>query len=103
LFRYIQDISDGTFDGLIAQSLEELYITNSWLTRVPPSLQTLTKLKVLSIEKSRINFMPPGIFDGMTALEDLKISDGKVNEIGATTFNGLKNLKKLSLDKNEIK
>ena len=47
--------------------------------------------------------MPPGIFDGMTALEDLKISDGKVNEIGATTFNGLKNLKKLSLDKNEIK
>jgi hypothetical protein len=32
---------------------------------------------VLSIEKSRINFMPAGIFDGMAALVDLKISDGK--------------------------
>jgi Leucine-rich repeat (LRR) protein len=88
---------------LIAQSLEELYITNSWLTRVPPSLQALTQLKILAIEKSRINFMPPGIFDGMSALVDLRISEGKVNDIGATTFNGLKNLKKLSLDNNEIK
>ena len=47
--------------------------------------------------------MPPGIFDGMANLVDLRISEGKVNDIGATTFNGLKNLKKLSLDNNEIK
>lgn len=46
--------------------------------------------------------MPPGIFDGMTTLVDLKLSDGRVNDVGATTFSGLKNLKRLSLDKNEI-
>ena len=100
--NFNQDISDGTFDGLIAQSLEELYIYNSWLTRVPPSLKALTALKVLSIEKSRINFMPSGIFDGMSALVDLKISRGSVTDVGETTFSGLKNLKRLSLDNNLI-
>ena len=97
-----QDISDGTFDGLIAQSLEELYIVNSWLTRVPPSIKSLTELKILSIEKSRINFMPSGIFDGMGSLVDLKISHGSVTDVGETTFSGLKNLKRLSLDNNQI-
>ncbi len=73
-----------------------------WTTRVPPSLKTLTELRILAIEKSRINFMPAGIFDGMSSLVDLKISHGNVNDVGATTFSGLKNLKRLSLDNNEI-
>jgi Leucine rich repeat len=46
--------------------------------------------------------MPAGIFDGMSSLVDLKISHGNVNDVGATTFSGLKNLKRLSLDNNEI-
>jgi Leucine-rich repeat (LRR) protein len=121
----LQDISDGTFEGLISKSLEELYITNTWLTRfaaqiaffpcipfskkihtrsirIPPSLQALTQLKVLRIEKSNINFIPPGIFDGMSALLDLRITEGQVTEINSATFQGLKNLQKLSLDHNNL-
>ena len=41
----IKDISDNTFDGL-ADSLEELHLVNTWLTRVPPSIKNLTSLKV---------------------------------------------------------
>ena len=35
----IKDISDGTFDGSLAESLEELYIINTWLTRVSPAIK----------------------------------------------------------------
>ena len=35
----IKDISDGTFDGSLAESLEELYLINTWLTRVPPAIK----------------------------------------------------------------
>ena len=35
----IKDISDGTFDGSLAESLEELHIINTWLTRVPPAIK----------------------------------------------------------------
>jgi hypothetical protein len=35
----IRDISDGTFDGSFAESLEELYIINTWLTRVSPAIK----------------------------------------------------------------
>ena len=40
----IRDISDNTLDDQ-AETLEELYITNSWLTRVPPSVKNLTNIK----------------------------------------------------------
>ena len=40
----IKDISDNTLDDQ-AETLEELYITNSWLTRVPPSVKNLTNIK----------------------------------------------------------
>ena len=35
----IKDISDGTFDGSLAESLEELYLINTWLTRVSPAIK----------------------------------------------------------------
>ena len=35
----IKDISDGTFDGSLAESLEELYIINTWLTRVSSAIK----------------------------------------------------------------
>ena len=40
----IKDISDNTLDDQ-AETLEELYITNSWLTRVPPCVKNLTNIK----------------------------------------------------------
>ena len=40
----IKDISDNSLDDQ-ADTLEELYITNSWLTRVPPSVKNLTSIK----------------------------------------------------------
>ncbi len=93
----VKDISDGTFDELMADSMEELHLTNSWLTRVPPSLKNLTNLKVLQIEKSRIRYLPPGVFDGMTKLQDLKLADGGISQVTEHTFAGLKKLKRLSL------
>ena len=44
----IKDISDNTFDSL-KDSLEELHLVNTWLTRVPPSIKNLTSLKVRSL------------------------------------------------------
>jgi hypothetical protein len=40
----IRDISDNTLNDQ-ADTMEELYITNSWLARVPPCLKNLTSLK----------------------------------------------------------
>ena len=37
----IKDISDGTFDGSLAESLEELYLINTWLTRVSPAIKVI--------------------------------------------------------------
>ena len=39
----IKDISDGTFDGSLAESLEELYLINTWLTRVSPAIKARKK------------------------------------------------------------
>lgn len=97
----IKDISDNTLNGL-ADSLEELYITNSWMTRVSPSLQNLTSLKVLQIETSRIAYLPPKVFDGMKKLVDLKIADSKLSVVTSQIFAGLNKLKRLSLYKNEL-
>ncbi len=45
----IKDISDNTLNDL-ADTMKELYIENSWLTRVPPSVKNLTGLKYLSFQ-----------------------------------------------------
>eukprot|EP00095_Tigriopus_kingsejongensis_P011359 maker-scaffold444_size168727-snap-gene-0.34 protein:Tk11359 transcript:maker-scaffold444_size168727-snap-gene-0.34-mRNA-1 annotation:"Chaoptin" len=97
----IRDISDGTFDG-ISGSLKELYVRNTWLTRVPPAMKNLTKLVKLEIEASRIKYLPPQVFDGMSSLVDLKVSESEVENIHAGVFSGLRQLKRLSLYKNKI-
>lgn len=66
----IKDISDNTLNGL-GDSLEELYITNSWMTRVSPSLQNLTSLKILNIEKSRIAYLPPKVTKMNTGIQNV--------------------------------
>lgn len=97
----IRDISDGTFDG-IGPSLRELYIHNTWLSRVPPAVKNLTNLVKLEIEGSRIKYLPPNVFDGMSALLDLKVSESEVENIHAGVFSGLRGLKRLSLYNNKI-
>merc|ERR1712172_365545 len=52
----IKDISENTFEGVIANGMEELHLHNTWLTRLPPSIQNLTQLKFLDVETSRISF-----------------------------------------------
>ena len=42
----VKDISDGTFDAHLGETVEELHITNSWLTRFPPTIKNFTNLKV---------------------------------------------------------
>ena len=49
----IKDISDGTFDGSLAESLEELYLINTWLTRVSPAIKA--RKKCFHIESDIIN------------------------------------------------
>ena len=45
----IKDISDGTFDGSLAESLEELYLINTWLTRVSPAIKARKNLFTLKV------------------------------------------------------
>ena len=45
----IKDISDGTFDGSLAESLEELYLINTWLTRVSPAIKVSVLFNFLSL------------------------------------------------------
>ena len=44
----IKDISDGTFDGSLAESLEELYLINTWLTRVSPAIKVRIFFRIKS-------------------------------------------------------
>ena len=44
----IKDISDGTFDGSLAESLEELYLMNTWLTRVSPAIKVRIFFRIKS-------------------------------------------------------
>ena len=44
----IRDISDGMFDGSLAESLEELYLINTWLTRVSPAIKVRIVFRVKS-------------------------------------------------------
>ena len=50
----IRDISDGTFDGSFAESLEELHLINTWLTRVSPAIK-VTNYYILPFENSIVN------------------------------------------------
>ena len=49
----IKDISDGTFDGSLAESLEELYIINTWLTRVSPAIKVSLNPSICRITLER--------------------------------------------------
>ena len=49
----IKDISDGTFDGSLAESLEELYIINTWLTRVSPAIKVSLNPSIFRITLER--------------------------------------------------
>ena len=82
--------------------LQELHMTNTWLTRLPPSIRNLTKLKILEVETSHISFLPDTVFQGMNQLVDLKIADSKINSISTGLLSGLRGLKRLSLYKNNI-
>ena len=78
---------------LLNYFFQELYIKNSWLTRMPPSIRNLTKLTLLDIETSRISFLPDGVLEGMRDLVDLKIADSKLTRISGSNFKGLPKLK----------
>jgi hypothetical protein len=52
----IRDISDGTFDGSFAESLEELYIINTWLTRVSPAIKVSLSPYTLRV-KLELNYL----------------------------------------------
>ena len=82
--------------------LQELHLHNTWLTRLPPSIRNLTKLKILDVEASRISFLPDGVFEGMKDLLDVKIADGKITQVSGKIFSGLRKVKRLSLYKNNI-
>ena len=97
----IKDISDGTLD-FIATTLEELYVYNSWLTRVPPNIMTLENLKVLSIKKSRISYLPSNAFTGLAKLEKLHLEDALLTKLTSQVFLGLNKVKILSLAKNQL-
>ena len=77
-------------------------MTNTWLTRLPPSIRNLTKLKILEVETSHISFLPDGVFQGMSQLVDLKIADAKINSLSTSVLSGLRGLKRISLYKNNI-
>ena len=82
--------------------MQELHLQNTWLTRLPPSIRNLTRLKLLDVETSRIVFLPDGILAGMRELTDLKIADAKINQLSPRVFAGLRKLTRLSLYKNNI-
>lgn len=112
----------------MSDSLEELHVRNSWLVRMPPAVKNLTNLKILDVDKSRITYLPPGVFDGMknllvrtnametnnkkmkkktkslnqTRRQDLKIADSGLNSLDGGILHNLGKLKRLSLNGNNL-
>jgi Leucine-rich repeat (LRR) protein len=102
----IKDIADGTFEAGVgvADTLDELHLINTWLTRMPPSVTAnLTRLRVLSIDGSRITYLPPNSFSRMTELTELRVANANITSLGGkSVFEGLRKLKRLSLNGNAL-
>ena len=83
------------------QQMEELDLSNGWLTQIPDELFELTYLKKLDLSNNRIKEIS-GSINNLAELEELNLSSNNLCNIPLSLL-GLSNLTKLNLSFNEIK
>jgi Leucine-rich repeat (LRR) protein len=82
-------------------NLEELELKENRLTKLPPGIEKLKKLKALRISNNLLDDSTTGKIQMLTRLESLDLSNNKLTKL-PTGIEKLKNLKYLNLEGNAI-
>lgn len=82
----------------LAQSLTELYITNTNITRLPPQIGQLTKLQVLKLSNTSLRHLPATI-GRLSSLTNLHLPNNHLRILPGT-MQSLRSLKHITLTDN---
>lgn len=98
-----------TFAQCHLQSLEQLFVTNSDISRIEDkAFDGLKKLKHMSLENNPLSIITPGAFSGLDTLESLDLTNCKLSfpvedeETYEGPFQSLQAIKSLYLSRNRI-
>ncbi len=81
----------------------QLYLDGNDLTTLPPGIFAgLTNLQELWLGSNQLANLPPGIFAGLTNLQILSLNGNKLAMLPPDIFAGLTNLQELWLDENQL-
>ncbi|KAI0225572.1 hypothetical protein LSAT2_023680 [Lamellibrachia satsuma] len=87
---------------MVCDNLTELYFGRNHITNLPPSMEHLTRLRVLDLQVNNLREFPANLCKRLVALEFLGLSSNSLEEI-PSEISCMTKLKVLRLSKNQLK